>query len=131
MRRKHEFPDSYRSLRLPRATLHRLARTADRLQVPSGHVLCDGRSRVRWVWLVVDGALLIERAGDVDTIGAGEQWGAAQVLEHDDRPHIVTAIAPSDLIVLSEREFFALLTTDGGFGLFVSHQLAARVARVA
>jgi CRP-like cAMP-binding protein len=131
MRRKHELPDSYRSLRLPRTTLDRLTRTADRLHVPSGHVLLDGRSRVQWVWLVVEGALLVESTGGIDTVAAGEQWGAAQVLEHDDRPHVVTAIAPSDLIVLPEREFFALLATDGGFGFFLSHQLAARVARVA
>ena len=131
MRRKHEMPDSYGSLRLPRATLAWLGRKGDRLQVPAGHVLCDRRTRVQWVWLVVEGALLVESDGRVDTVAPGEQWGAAQVLEHDDRPHIVTAIAPSDLIVLSEREFFGLLATDGGFGLFVSHQLAARLAGVA
>ena len=130
MRRKHELPDVTRSLRLPRTTLSRLSRSADYVTVPPGSVLCDGQTRVRWVWLVAAGALLVE-GGTVDTISAGEQWGAAQVLEHDDRPYIVTAIAPSELIVLPEREFFGLLATDGGFGLFLSHQLAARLAGVA
>lgn len=131
MRRKCELQQRPGSLRLPDATLARLDRVGDRLDVTAGQVLCDGRTRVRWVWLVVGGALLIEGGGSVDTVSAGEQWGAAQVLEHDDRPYTVTALADSELVVLPEREFLALLGTDGAFGLFISHQLAAVVARVA
>lgn len=131
MRRTCELQQRPGALRLPDATLARLDRVGDRLDVTPSQVLCDGTTRVRWVWLVVEGALLVEGGGSVDTVGAGEQWGAAQVLEHDDRPYIVTAIANSELVALPEREFLALLGTDGSFGLFVSHQLAAVVARVA
>ena len=131
MRRKHELPDTAVSLSVPRSTLARLDRAGDRLRVPAGHVLCDGRSRIQWVWLVLDGALLVEGPGSVDTVGKGQQWGAAQVLEHDDRPYIVTAIADCDVVALPEREFLALLATDGGFAVFLSHQLAARLHEVA
>ena len=131
MRRKNELPHVPLTLRLPRKTLARLERTGDRLTVRAGELLCDGRSRVRWVWLVLDGALLVEAEGAITTVSSGEQWGAAQVLEHDDRPYVLTAVAPSDLIVLSEREFYGLLATDGGFAVFLSHQLAARLHEVA
>ena len=126
MRRKCELREKP-PLALPDSTLSRLDRAGDRFSVDAGHVLCDGQSRVRWVWLVLDGALLVEGDGSIDTVGAGQQWGAAQVLEHDDRPYVVTAIAASEVIAIPEREFLALLGTDAAFGLFLSHQLAARL----
>ena len=114
-------------LALPDATLGRLDRAGDRFTVEPNHVLCDGQSRIRWVWLVLDGGLLVEGDGSVDTVCAGQQWAAAQVLEHDDRPYIVTALARTEVIALPEREFLALLGTDAAFGMYISHQLAARL----
>lgn len=120
--RKQKFDDALHAL--PPATRRRLDRSGDRFDVPAGAILLSPGTRVRWAWIVLSGELVVDSAFRVETIGAGRQWGATQVLMRDRRHYQAVARTASSLIAIPERQLTALLATDAAFASWMTRRLA-------
>jgi CRP-like cAMP-binding protein len=92
------------------AGLEHVARLADEVDVEGGTVLMtEGRSGHEF-FVIVDGAVRVERAGrTLAELGAGDFLGEVALVDGGPRTATATATEPSRLLVLGHREFSSLV----------------------
>jgi hypothetical protein len=113
---------------LNRHDIEQVGRLADEVDVPAGKVLMKQGDPGREFYVIVDGAVRIERDGKViRTMGPGEFFGEiALVVE---RPRTATATVDTDsrLLVLAHREFHSLMDQFPSIRISVLESIALRL----
>jgi CRP/FNR family transcriptional regulator, cyclic AMP receptor protein len=117
MRRRETRVDSYlRTLsRLPlfaassRRELSVIARNSTLVDLPSGHVFRREGPRCDEFVVLVSGSVAVVRGGRPDQfLGAGEWWGAADVLAGTRASSTVIALTDVECLVMSRNEFLGV-----------------------
>jgi CRP/FNR family cyclic AMP-dependent transcriptional regulator len=116
---------------LSRRDLEEVGRLADEVDVPAGKVLTKEGDPGNEFFMIVDGAVRIERGGKLlRTMGPGEFFGdIALVVE---RPRIATATAEADsrLLAVGHREFHSLMDRFPSIRISVLDSIAHRLAEL-
>ncbi len=90
--------------------LQTLAGITTELSVQSGRVLCREGEMGHEFFVIIDGEASVDLNGKtVDTLGPGGFFGEMALLDGGARVATVTAATDMDLLVLSRKEFLALL----------------------
>jgi CRP-like cAMP-binding protein len=93
-----------------RAELTTLARTTTSVGVPTGKVLAREGEIGREFFVVVTGRVEAARSGThVASLGPGEFFGEMALLDRQPRSATVTAVEPSELLVLTRPEFIGVI----------------------
>ncbi len=105
-----------------------IGRLADKVDVTAGHVIFREGTTAHEFIIVVDGALRVERRGNViNRLGPGDFAGEIALVDGGPRTATVIADVPSSLFVIGHREFHSLLQKRPSIELQVLQALARRV----
>jgi CRP/FNR family cyclic AMP-dependent transcriptional regulator len=114
---------------LSKRDFKQIAAVADELDFPEGKVLINEGERGREFFVLVDGTVEVQRAGDhVDTMGPGDFFGEMALLTHTPRNATVTTTSPVHALVLTDRQFRSLLDHSPSVQVKVLLALAERLA---
>jgi CRP-like cAMP-binding protein len=109
--------------------LEEVGRLADEVDVPAGKVLTKQGDPGREFFMIVDGAVRIERGGQlIRTIGPGEFFGDIALVVERPRMATATADADSQLLVVGHREFHSLMDRFPSIRICVLESIAHRLA---
>jgi CRP-like cAMP-binding protein len=99
---------------LPAPALERLAHTAERVQVPATSiVVAEGGTSDRF-YVIISGEVQVSRAGRVLRVeGPGDFFGEIGLLRNVLRTATVTATLDSELLVLDQADFLAVVSHRG------------------
>jgi CRP/FNR family transcriptional regulator, cyclic AMP receptor protein len=96
--------------RLDRRHLERLGMLTDEVDVPAGRVLIRQGELGDDLMVIVSGTVTVERDGaKINTLKHGEFFGEIALIDRGPRTATVTADTPCRLLVISHRDFHALL----------------------
>ena len=111
--------------------LRAVARRSTDVSFPAGEVLLREGEHGYEAFVIVDGAVRVERAGqEVAVLGAGDFFGELALLDRSPRTATVTTIAPTEAVVLTLQEFDALLEEAPSITRKLLQGLARRLAEV-
>ncbi|MBW3657160.1 MAG: cyclic nucleotide-binding domain-containing protein [Actinobacteria bacterium] len=114
---------------LSRRQLRRLGMLADEIERPAGTELARQGAHGREALVVLDGMISIERDGhEIAVVGAGTVLGEIALLDRARRNATVTTLTPVRLLVLSVRDFQALLYEFPAMAARIEEDAAARRA---
>ncbi|HEV8698103.1 MAG TPA: cyclic nucleotide-binding domain-containing protein [Candidatus Limnocylindrales bacterium] len=109
--------------------LGEVSRLADEIDVPAGKVLTKEGDPGREFFMIVDGAVRIERGGQfIRTIGPGDFFGDIALVVERPRMATATADADSQLLVVGHREFHSLMDRFPSIRICVLESIAHRLA---
>jgi len=96
--------------RFDRKHLERLGMLTDEVDVPAGKVLIRQGELGDDLMVIVSGTVTVERDGaKINTLKPGEFFGEIALIDRGPRTATVTADAPCRLLVISHRDFHALM----------------------
>lgn len=108
--------------------LQRVAKVADEVEITEGRVLLKQDSPAREAFVVIEGTAEVHRNGKrVAQLGAGDCIGELALLDRGTRTASVTATSPMRVLVISSREFTALLEDAPTIAQKLLRTLARRV----
>ena len=106
-----------------------IAAVADELDVPAGKELIREGDRGREFFVILSGEVVVRRKSrKVATLGPGTFVGEMALLSKAPRSAIVTTVTPVDVLVITDRDFVAVLERTPEIWLKVARALAERVA---
>ena len=107
--------------------LRDIAARVDEVDVPDGYTLTRQGDRGREFVVLVEGSATVESDGRViATLGDGDFLGEIALLLYSQRTATVTTTTPSRLLVMTERDFRALVDDVPAFSRRVWSAAAAR-----
>jgi CRP-like cAMP-binding protein len=90
--------------------LAKIAKAADEIAVPAGHVICDQGQMGREAFVIRTGSATVRRNGKkVATLGPGAVVGELSLLDRGPRTATVTTDTDCDLLVIDQRHFAGVL----------------------
>lgn len=98
----------------------------DAVSVVGGRVV-QPRLALRWVYFVLTGALAVESDARVDMVAAGCTVGLRSALVRESPVLSVSAVADSNLFVMTAEQFRALVRRSNALGCGVSRYLARQL----
>jgi CRP-like cAMP-binding protein len=105
--------------------LQTIARAADEITLPAGHVLTDQGQTGREAFVIVTGEATVRRNGKkVANLGPGAVVGELSLLDHGPRTATVTTDTETTVLVIDQRHFLAVLDDVPS----LSHKLLATLA---
>jgi CRP/FNR family transcriptional regulator, cyclic AMP receptor protein len=105
--------------------LQTIARAADEITLPAGHVLTDQGQVGREAFVIVKGEATVRRNGKkVASVGPGAVVGELSLLDHGPRTATVTTDSETTVLVIDQRHFLAVLDDVPT----LSHKLLATLA---
>lgn len=108
--------------------LQRIARASSEITVEPGRILVDQGDAGREAFVIIEGKADVKRNGrKVAALGPGEAIGELSLLDHGPRTATVEAATPMTLLVLSTREFTAVLDEVPGLSHKLMSALASRI----
>ncbi|MGZ4680996.1 MAG: cyclic nucleotide-binding domain-containing protein [Acidimicrobiales bacterium] len=108
--------------------LTQIARAMDEVSVSAGKEIVTQGTLGHEFYLIVDGRAKVSRDGaTVAELGPGQYFGEMALLDGAPRNATVTASEPTDLLVLGQREFAAVLDGSPGVARKLLTHLAARL----
>jgi len=115
--------------RLDKKHLQAVAQITDELDLPAGKEMATEGDRGREFFVLLDGEADVKK-GDVsiNTMKAGDFFGEIALVTKMPRTASVTATTPVRVLVITERDFDALLKKSPEVGRNVAEALAERVA---
>jgi CRP/FNR family transcriptional regulator, cyclic AMP receptor protein len=114
-----------------RRELERLGQLADEVDVPAERCLMAQGDRGTEMFVIVNGEVRVERDGErLNTLGPGDFFGEIALLDGGPRTATVTATQPSRLLVLTHREFHAMMEEFPEIAAEVLNSLAHRIRRL-
>jgi CRP-like cAMP-binding protein len=117
--------------RCNRKELAEIASHADEIDLPQGKTLIRQGERGREFFVLLDGEAEVERDGEhVQTLGAGDFFGEIALVSKVPRTATVTATTPVRALVITDRDFRALLEHAPVINLKVLEALAERLAQL-
>ncbi len=114
---------------LSRREVEEVTKIADEIDVKAGKVLTREGERGNEFFVLLGGAARVERGGKkVNTLGRGDFFGEIALVSRSPRTATVTTTGPSDLLVITDTSFRALLEHSPRIQLRVLEALADRLA---
>jgi CRP/FNR family transcriptional regulator, cyclic AMP receptor protein len=115
--------------RLDKKALQDVAHIADQLDLPAGKVMATEGDRGREFFVLLNGEADVTKGGEhVNTMKKGDFFGEIALVTKMPRTATVTATSAVDVLVITERDFDALLKRSPEIGRRVAEALAERVA---
>jgi CRP-like cAMP-binding protein len=115
--------------RLDKHGLQDVAHIADELDLPAGKEMATEGDRGREFFVLLDGEADVTKAGErINTMKAGDFFGEIALVTKMPRTASVTATTGVTVLVITERDFDALLRKSPEVGRSVAEALAERVA---
>jgi len=115
--------------RLDKKALQDVAHIADQLDLPAGKEMATEGDRGREFFVLLDGEADVTKGGQhVNTMKKGDFFGEIALVTKMPRTATVTATSQVDVLVITERDFDALLKRSPEIGRCVAEALAERVA---
>jgi len=113
---------------LGRKEIEAVGSLVDEVDVPAGQVLMREGDTGREFFVLVDGAVGIERGGKrIRTMQPGDFFGEIALLAEGPRTATATADGPATLLVLGHREFHSLMDQHPAIRTCVLEALASRI----
>lgn len=108
--------------------LAKIARATDEVTVPAGKLLMEQGQSGREAFVIVSGrASVVINGITVAELDAGQHVGELALLDGGPRTATVTALTDMELLVISQRAFFALLDEVPGLARKILTSLACMV----
>jgi len=108
--------------------LAQVARLADEIDLPAGKTLIKEGSPGREFFVLVDGTAEIQRKGTkIDSAGPGDFFGEMALLSDQPRNATVVTTSPVDALVVTARNFGALIESNPLIALKVMRAVAERL----
>ena len=115
--------------KLSRKGLEDVAHLADELDLPAGKVMAKEGDRGREFFVLLDGEADVSKGDQsVNRMGAGDFFGEIALVTHMPRTASVTAIGDVRVLVITERDFNALLKRSPEISRGIAEALAERIA---
>ena len=115
--------------RLSKQGLQEVASIADEIDFPSGKMLTQQGARGREFIVILEGAAEVEQDGRrINTLGKGDFFGEIALVTKLPRTATVTATEPLRALVITDRDFLALLKRSPEVGQGIVEALAERLA---
>jgi len=105
-----------------------IVRAMDEVSVGAGKEIVAEGTAGHDFYLIISGGATVSRDGaTVAELGPGQYFGELALLDGAPRNATVTATEPTDLLVLGQREFAAVLDSSPGVARKLLTQMAARL----
>ena len=115
--------------RLSNKALQEVSGIADEIDFPAGKVLTQEGARGREFIVILEGAAEVEQNGKrINTLGEGDFFGEIALVTKLPRTATVTATEPLRALVITDRDFLALLKKSPQVGEGIVEALAERLA---
>jgi len=115
--------------RLNKRGLQDVAHIADELDLPAGKEMATEGDRGREFFVLLDGEAEVTKGGErINTMKPGDFFGEIALVTKMPRTASVTATTDVNVLVITERDFDALLKKSPEVGRSVAEVLAERVA---
>jgi CRP-like cAMP-binding protein len=111
--------------------LEDVARLADEVDLPAGHVLMREGDAGAQMFIIGSGEARVEQGGrQIATAGPGSVLGEMALLSEGPRVATATLTQPSHLFVLAHREFHSLMDTQPAVRECVLNEVGRRLRRL-
>ncbi len=115
--------------KLDKKGLQDVAHIADELDLPAGKEMATEGDRGREFFVLLDGEAEVTKRGTrINTMKKGDFFGEIALVTKMPRTATVTATTDVDVLVITERDFDALLKKSPEIGRSIAEALAERVA---
>jgi CRP/FNR family cyclic AMP-dependent transcriptional regulator len=115
--------------RLSKKALQDVAQIADEIDLPAGKEMATEGDRGREFFVLLEGEAEVTKAGQpINTMRKGDFFGEIALVTKMPRTASVTAKTDVEVLVITERDFGALLKRSPEIGRQVAEALAERVA---
>ena len=115
--------------RLNKKSLQDVAHIADEIDLPAGKEMATEGDRGREFFVLLEGEAEVTRGGQrINTMKKGDFFGEIALVTKMPRTASVTATTDVEVLVITERDFAALLKQSPEVGRQVAEALAERVA---
>ncbi|HMI29022.1 MAG TPA: cyclic nucleotide-binding domain-containing protein [Gaiellaceae bacterium] len=115
--------------KLNKQELQQVAHIADELDLPAGKEMATEGDRGREFFVLLDGEADVTKQGSrINTMKKGDFFGEIALVTKMPRTATVTATSDVDVLVITERDFDALLKKTPEIGRSIAEALAERVA---
>jgi CRP/FNR family transcriptional regulator, cyclic AMP receptor protein len=115
--------------RLNKKSLQDVAQIADELDLPAGKEMATEGDRGREFFVLLEGEADVTKGGKrINTMKKGDFFGEIALVTKMPRTASVTATTDVEVLVITERDFGALLKRSPEVGREVAEALAERVA---
>lgn len=105
-----------------------VAISADERHVPEGAALTEEGARGREFFVLVDGGVVVRRAGrKLADLGPGDWFGEIAIMTYKPRTATVTATSPVHLLVIGDAAFRRVVETTPRIALKVLRSVAQRL----
>jgi CRP/FNR family transcriptional regulator, cyclic AMP receptor protein len=115
--------------RLNKKSLQDVAHIADEIDLPAGKEMATEGDRGREFFVLLDGEAEVTKGGKrINTMKKGDFFGEIALVTKMPRTASVTATTDVEVLVITERDFGALLKRSPEVGKQIAEALAERVA---
>ena len=115
--------------KLNKQGLQQVAQIADELDLPAGKEMATEGDRGREFFVLLNGEAEVTKQGTrINTMKKGNFFGEIALVTKMPRTATVTATSDVDVLVITERDFDALLKKTPEIGRSIAEALAERVA---
>ena len=115
--------------RCSKRELETIASLADEVDLPAGKVLTAEGDRGREFFVLLEGSAGVRSDGrELASLGEGDFFGEIALVTKMPRTASVTATTPVRVLVITERDFGALIKHSDEVGRAVAEALAERIA---
>ena len=116
---------------LNKRDLGELSALVDEVEVPPGRVLCQQGRIGEEFFVIVDGAVRVERDGrELAVLGPGQFLGEISLIDEGPRTATATTTSDSRLLVIGHREFHTLIDRFPSIETCVLRSLAKRIRQL-
>ena len=115
--------------KLTKGALNELASLADEIDLPEGKTLTTEGDRGREFFVLLEGTADVRKKGrKINTLKKGDFFGEIALVTKMPRTASVTTTSPVRALVITERDFTALLKRSPQIGQGIVHALGERLA---
>jgi CRP-like cAMP-binding protein len=115
--------------KLSKKALEEVSRIADELDLPEGKVMATEGDRGREFFILLEGAADVTKGNrSINTMKEGDFFGEIALVTKMPRTASVTATTPVRVLVITERDFGALIKHSDEVSRGVAEVLAERIA---
>ena len=114
---------------LSKKALDDVAKIADEIDLGEGRVLAQEGARGQEFVVIVEGEAEVQKNGQrINMLGDGDFFGEIALVTKQPRTATVTTTKPTRALVITEREFLALLRRSPEVGQGIVHAMGERLA---
>jgi voltage-gated potassium channel len=114
---------------LSKKALEGVSMIADEIDLPEGRVLAQQGARGQEFVVIVEGEAIVEKSGkQINKLGDGDFFGEIALVTKQPRTATVKTTKPTRALVITERDFLALLKSSPEVSIGIVEALGERLA---